>query len=90
MFDDLNDVLVGYADCYSKSPGFESLVSHGTFQKVYTGLIRGRKWGGLLGYTEKINMLRGCFTSILRGLLKIFKKLFQSSVTTDVLTSDNI
>jgi hypothetical protein len=32
--DDLNSVVVGYADCYSKGPGFESRVSHGLFQKV--------------------------------------------------------
>jgi hypothetical protein len=31
----LNDVVVGYADCYSKGPGFKSRVSHGHFQKVY-------------------------------------------------------
>jgi hypothetical protein len=31
---DLNDVVVGYADCFSEGPGFESRVSHGPFQKV--------------------------------------------------------
>jgi hypothetical protein len=33
-FDDLNVVVDGYADCYSKSLGFEFRVSHGRFQKV--------------------------------------------------------
>jgi hypothetical protein len=33
-FDNLNGVVVGYADCYSKGPRFESRVSHGPFQKV--------------------------------------------------------
>jgi hypothetical protein len=32
--EDLNGVVVGYADCYSKGPGFEFGVSHGPFQKV--------------------------------------------------------
>jgi hypothetical protein len=35
--DDLNGVVivvVGYADGYSKGPGFESRVSHGPFKKV--------------------------------------------------------
>jgi hypothetical protein len=32
--DNLNGVVVGYADCYSKGSGFESRVSHGPFQKV--------------------------------------------------------
>jgi hypothetical protein len=32
--DDLNDVVVRNADCYSKGPGSESRVSHGPFQKV--------------------------------------------------------
>jgi hypothetical protein len=32
--DDLNGVVVGYADCYFKGPGFESWVSHCPFQKV--------------------------------------------------------
>jgi hypothetical protein len=27
--DDLNGVVGGYADCYSKGPGFESRASHG-------------------------------------------------------------
>jgi hypothetical protein len=34
LFDELNGVVVGYADCYSKGPGFESRVSHGPCQKV--------------------------------------------------------
>jgi hypothetical protein len=33
-FDDLNGVVVSNADCYSKGAGFESWVSHGSFQKV--------------------------------------------------------
>jgi hypothetical protein len=32
--DDLNGVVVGYADYYFKDPGFWSRVSHGPFQKV--------------------------------------------------------
>jgi hypothetical protein len=32
--DDLNGVMVGYADCYSEGLGFESRVIHGPFQKV--------------------------------------------------------
>jgi hypothetical protein len=32
--DDLNGVVVGYTDCYSKGLGFKSRVSHGAFQKV--------------------------------------------------------
>jgi hypothetical protein len=36
--EDLSDEVVGYADCYSKGPGFESRVSHGPFQKVNIGL----------------------------------------------------
>jgi hypothetical protein len=31
--DDLNGVVIGYADCYSKGPGFEPRVTHGPFQK---------------------------------------------------------
>jgi hypothetical protein len=35
VIDDLNGVVVWYADCYSKGPEFESRVSHGPFKKVY-------------------------------------------------------
>jgi hypothetical protein len=31
---DLNGVVVGYADCYSKGLEFEFRVRHGPFQKV--------------------------------------------------------
>jgi hypothetical protein len=35
---DLNDVVVRYADCYSKSSGFKFRVSHGPFQVLYAEL----------------------------------------------------
>jgi hypothetical protein len=42
--DDLNDVVVGYADCYSKDPGFESWVSYGPFHSsIYENEMK-MKW----------------------------------------------
>jgi hypothetical protein len=39
FLEELNGIAVGYAECYSRGPGFESQVSHGSFQKVKHSIV---------------------------------------------------